>query len=108
MSTTAPSPPRPPTPPSLPEAQTLSGSGTNTFHHLVSEPATSLTLQRDITVTGNLAIGGGEFNDGGNTVQVWGHITNNGIHNSGINGKITLSGEARQDIGGGGIFGNWR
>jgi hypothetical protein len=87
--------------------QTLSGSGTNTFHHLVSEPATSLTLQRDITITGNLAIGGGEFNDGGHTVLVQGHISNTGIHNSGPDGQIILGGgTARQDISGGGIFGN--
>jgi hypothetical protein len=37
-------------------AQTLSGTGTNTFHHFVSVPVAVPCVQRHITITGNMAI----------------------------------------------------
>jgi hypothetical protein len=85
-------------------AQTLSGTGTNTFHHFVSEPVASLGVERHITITGNMAIVSGSLADDGNTITVLGNIFNSGTH--GGTGKILLNDTLRQDLGGGGSFGN--
>ena len=100
---------------------TFDGSGNNTFFFngtitsglnniIINKPSGSVTFLRSspgtLAVRGTFDLTAGTFDDGGNTINVSGNITNSGIHSG--TGLIALTGTDPQTIGGNGngIFQN--
>ncbi len=96
-------------------SQTISGSGLNTssgtsnnFSYLfINNPSASVSLNNNVSVANLLNISSGAtLNDGGYTLSISGtSLINNGMHTSGTNGEIMLTGAA-PTISGTGTFQN--
>ncbi|MDA3866639.1 MAG: T9SS type A sorting domain-containing protein, partial [Salinivirgaceae bacterium] len=83
-------------------------TGDITVQNMNVNPTTTVTVNTssNVTVTNELILTNGSFNDNGETIVVEGNLTNNATHSSSGTGRIKLAGSALQNIFGDGDFAN--
>jgi len=79
-------------------AQEFSGSGTSTFNNLTKSGAGTLTMSKDLSVTGNLAINAGTMATGTQTLDLDGNATIIGTHTATGGSGILFSGSVKQQL----------
>ncbi|HCT30353.1 MAG TPA: hypothetical protein DIW31_06390, partial [Bacteroidales bacterium] len=85
-------------------SQSILGTTATSFHNLIVNPVTSLTLNANTIVSNDLTLTSGILICGGYTVNVAGNLINNANYTD-INTGVVLNGTTLQRISGTGTFG---
>ena len=90
-------------------SQSFSGSGSSDFYDLTKSDMGTLNINKTITINNDLHLSTGVLADNGNTINVYGNVTNDATHTSTGGNGITFSGSASQTLArstsGTGVFG---
>ena len=86
--------------------QSISGSTITNFNNLLVAPVTSLSVNNNFSVSGNLTISNGTLALSTRKLTLFGNLTNNGTYtDDNSSGWISLTGSGLQQISGTGAFG---
>lgn len=86
--------------------QQVSGSSVTNFNNLEISPVTSVTVNNDFSVAGNLNIARGTLILSNRKLSLSGNLLNNGTYtDDNVNGRLILAGSTLQQIEGNGSFG---
>lgn len=87
--------------------QRVEGSSATGFYDLKINPVTSVTMTKDVLVSGNLELASGQLILGENSMTVLGNLTNNATYRNALaqGGLVLAGGDAEHQISGTGTFG---
>lgn len=86
--------------------QSITGTSSTDFYDLDVISLTSLTVNNNFTVNGNLSVSNGNLILGSNRLTLQGNLINNGSYtDDNISGGIALTGVSQQQVSGTGSFG---
>lgn len=87
--------------------QRVEGTSATGFYDLKINPVTSVTMTKDVLVSGNLELASGQLLLGENSMNVQGNLTNNATYRNAVahGGLVLAGGDAEHQISGTGTFG---